>query len=64
MAMLLLSRDADALEPFLDPLTALPQGHLAKVRGRQGLSPEDFEVLLDEVKTHLGWDPRKDPLIR
>jgi hypothetical protein len=58
----LLSRDQNGLQPFLDPYRPLSNEHIAKAQDKLRIDAAAMEQLLDKTSALLGWDVRKGRL--
>jgi hypothetical protein len=55
-ALLAISRDLDAVAPFLDPREAVPFEHLEKAASRLGCTLPELEAEVAEWSKALGWN--------
>ncbi len=53
----LLSRDLDGINPFLDPHKPVPEAHLRRGAERFGISEQEARDLLAACEPVLGWNP-------
>jgi hypothetical protein len=58
-ASVILSRDLDGKEPFLDPRSPIPPEHMREAAARLGIGIGQVRGRVAECSRRLGWDLRK-----
>ena len=52
------SRDADGIEPYLDPYEPISDEHLSKVALKASISDDQRDEMVEQMNATLGWDIR------
>jgi hypothetical protein len=53
---ILLTRNLNGMWPCLDPLQAVPRGHIEEAARRVGVRPQEVGAQVDSLSAFLGWD--------
>ncbi|HLQ44909.1 MAG TPA: hypothetical protein VK137_09290, partial [Planctomycetaceae bacterium] len=53
---IVITRDLDGREPYLDPLQPIPRKHIEKAATKTGLAAAALEAQIASLNQHLGWD--------